>query len=228
MLRQIIETLERTYGAAPPPVTRDPLEMILYENCAYLVSDEQRLEAFEALRRQIGTGAGSILCAPAGRLLEVAKLGGPFAGQRVEKLRRADQLATGKFKGKPADILKLPLAQAKKALMRFPGIGEPGAEKILLFTGTHPIPALESNGLRVLTRLGFGEEKPNYAATYRSAQQALAGQAGADCKFLIRMHQALRRHGQEVCRRKAPLCGSCPLADECRYFRAEADKRPHF
>jgi hypothetical protein len=34
--------------------------------------------------------------------------------------------------------------------MLFPMIGEPGAEKILLFSGVLPVPALESNGVRVL------------------------------------------------------------------------------
>jgi endonuclease-3 len=62
-------------------------------------------------------------------------------------------------------VLKLPLPKAKKALQKFPGIGEPGAEKILLFTRTHPLMALESNGLRVLVRLGFGAEHKNYATT---------------------------------------------------------------
>jgi endonuclease-3 len=34
-----------------------------------------------------------------------------------------------------AQILKLPYAQAKKALKQFPNIGDPGAEKILMFCG---------------------------------------------------------------------------------------------
>ena len=55
---------------------------------------------------------------------------------------------------------------------RQPCSGDPGAEKILLFSRTHSILALDSNGLRVLRRLGYGEERKSYASTYRSAQEA--------------------------------------------------------
>jgi hypothetical protein len=45
-------------------------------------------------------------------------------------------------------VLDRPQADAIRALKKFPAIGEPGAEKILLFAGKAPILALESNGLR--------------------------------------------------------------------------------
>ena len=62
------------------------------------------------------------------------------------------------------------------ALKRSPAIGDPGMTKILLFCRAFPIPALESNGLRVLVRLGYGKEKPNYSATYRLVQEAIEGE----------------------------------------------------
>ena len=57
------------------------------------------------------------------------------------------------FDGDLDQILKLPYAQAKKALKQFPNIGDPGAEKILMFCGASPGLPLEWNGLRVLTRV---------------------------------------------------------------------------
>ena len=94
---------------------------------------------------------------------------------------------------------------------------DPGAEKILLFTETHPVLALESNGLRVLLRFGFGEEQKDYAASYRSARAALEGQLPNDCKKLIRAHQLLRLHGKELCKRAQPICEACPLRTRCHY-----------
>ncbi len=75
----------------------------------------------------------------------------------------------------------MPARQAKKSLKRFPGVGEPGAEKILLFAGALPVLALESNGLRTLIRLGYGVEQRNYAATYRSVLEAVKDQIEQDC-----------------------------------------------
>jgi len=115
-------------------------------------------------------------------------------------------------------VLRLPIPQAKKALKKFPGIGDPGAEKILLFAGVLPVLALESNGLRVLSRLGFGREEKNYSTTYRSVQTAVSEGLPADCEWLTRAHQLLRQHGKELCKTTKPKCEACPLRKSCRYF----------
>jgi endonuclease-3 len=78
------------------------------------------------------------------------------------------RLALDEFEGDLETLRRLPLRQARRALMRFPSIGEPGAEKILLFGRSHAVLGLESNGVRVLTRLGVVPEGKSYGATYRS------------------------------------------------------------
>lgn len=88
-----------------------------------------------------------------------------------------------------------------------------------MLTHSHPVLALESNGLRVLLRVGFAEEKKSYSASYRGVQQALAGQLPADYDELIAAHQLLRQHGQELCKRTRPLCEGCPVREDCRYFQ---------
>jgi endonuclease III len=110
------------------------------------------------------------------------------------------------------------LKQAKKALQLYPTIGEPGAEKILLFTKSYPVLGLDSNGLRVLRRIGYGQESKNYSAAYRSVQEAVAGEIGQECRPLIKANQLLRQHGQERCKLNAPLCRICPLTDLCVYY----------
>src|SRR6185369_2870649 len=208
-----IDELKNFYGRPAPPKVNDPLGMILLENVAYLVSDERRERAFDALREKVGLTPPEILTAREETLLEVARLGGMLPAARVEKLRRIAQIALQEFDGDLDGILKQPLAQTKKSLKKFPGIGDPGAEKILLFSKAHPILALDSNGLRVLRRLGYGEEQKSYAATYRSAQEAaredLKKALKADFDWLIAAHQLLRLHGQQLCKTTTPLCASC-------------------
>ena len=123
-----------------------------------------------------------------------------------------------------APILDKPLATAKKELREFPAIGEPSAEKILLFNRRHALLALESNGLRVLVRLGYAPEHRNYSTMYKQMQRALDPQLPASCDALIRAHQLLRQHGQELCKRTTPLCGSCPLRANCTFFDEIAAK----
>ena len=79
--------------------------------------------------------------------------------------------------------------------------------------------APDSNALRVLLRLGYGDESKNYAKTYRSAVNATNAEL-RDAKFAQRAHILLRRHGQEVCKRSAPRCEVCPLRGECAWYLA--------
>jgi endonuclease III len=202
-----------------PPRTADPFEMIVLENVAYLVGDEQRSGAFDALTDRVGLSPVDIVTAPDEKLLEVARLGGMLPASRVEKLRRIANIALQEFDGDLGSILKLPTPKAKRALKKFPGIGNPGAEKILLFTRTQPVLALESNGLRAMMRLGYGEEQKTYSASYRSVQEAVEPELKNDFDWLIEAHQLLRRHGQELCKRSEPRCVECPLKLNCRFYQ---------
>ncbi|HEX7615962.1 MAG TPA: hypothetical protein VF554_11890 [Thermoanaerobaculia bacterium] len=80
--------------------------------------------------------------------------------------------------------------------------------------------APDSNGLRVLVRLGYAQEDANYAKTYRAAAEAVAPELPKDSNRLIAAHQLLRRHGQEICRRSEPRCDVCPLARGCDFASA--------
>jgi endonuclease-3 len=218
-LQKIVASLADHYGKPKPPITTDPFELILLENVAYLVSDERREEAFKILRQHAGTKPHEILSASDESILKATRLGGMHPEQRVSRLREIALITMNDFDGDLKQALKLPLPKAKLALRKFSGIGEPSAEKILLFTRSYPVFGLDSNGLRVLVRLGFGEEKKNYTATYRSVQEAIQDQLKADYAWLIRAHILLRQHGKELCKTNAPLCEKCPVRKSCVYFK---------
>ena len=218
-LQSAVEQLVKVQGKPKPPKFAGPFEMILWENVVYLADDKGRQAAFNALRDEIGLSAEKILAASPNDLLAITRRAGILPSNQVEKLRRIAQTMRDEFAGDLDQVLKQPLAQARRSLKRFPGIGDPGAEKILLFCRAYPIFALESNGLRVLLRLGFGREQKNYAASYRSVQEAVKTELKPDYSWLIRAHQILRHHGQEVCQRTRPMCEVCPLTNRCRHYQ---------
>ncbi len=217
-LKKIIARLEQHYGPPAPPLTRDPFEMLLLEKAGYLCADDRRERAFRELKKRVGTTPANILSAPLEVLIQIAALGGIYAELRALRMHQSAALVRDEFGGDLRGVLALDFKAARKALAKFPMIGEPGAEKILLFAGAHARLALESNGLRVVTRLGFAEEHKNYTTMYRRAQDALNEEIeGLDCERLAAAHTLLRRHGQEICRRTDPACGACPLHTHCRY-----------
>ena len=222
-LKKIVARLAAHYGKPKPPITTDPFELILLENVAYLVSDERRKEVFNLLRKHAGTKPHQILAAAPEELLRATSLGGMNPQQRVTRLREIALIAMDEFGGDLNQALTLPLPKAKQALRKFPSVGEPTAEKILMLTRSYPVLGLDSNGLRVLLRLGFGEEKKkNYSATYRSVQENIKNQLKGDYDWLIRAHMLVRQHGKELCKTSAPMCEKCPLRKSCAYFQERA------
>ena len=218
-LADAVDKLAAYHGAPPEPPSSDPFELVLYENVAYLAPDHRRLEGFEQLRATIGTRPEALLAATTEEL-EAVTSQGILKGTSAEKLHDCAEIALTEFGGDLSHVIREEPAVAKRALRKFPGIGEPGAEKILLFAADRPFLAPDSNGLRVLIRLGFVKEESSYARSYASAQAAAAS-LGSDVAALRQAHGLLRLHGQTLCRRSMPLCEFCPLRADCEYARTE-------
>lgn len=214
---KLIDRLAQQYSEPAPPVVTEPFAMILWENVAYLASDPKRAEAFAELQKKVGLSPRDIRKAKDSVLLTIGGKG-ILPVSSVEKLRRAAEIAGDEFGDDLTPILDKPLGAAKKDLRKFPAIGEPAAEKILLFNRRHAFLALESNALRVLVRLGYAREHKNYSTTYKNMQRALAPQLPSNCDALIRAYQLLRQHGQELCKRTSPLCEGCPLRANCSFY----------
>jgi hypothetical protein len=50
---KLVDKLQQHYGPPAPPPSTDPLELIIWENIAYLASDKRRAEAFATLKQTI-------------------------------------------------------------------------------------------------------------------------------------------------------------------------------
>jgi endonuclease-3 len=110
------------------------------------------------------------------------------------------------------------MAAVRKILKRFPSIADPGADRILLFAGIAPLPAVPSNCPHVLVRLQRGLERENYGVTYKEAQEAIASEVPETLQARMRAFLLLKRHGQELCKRTTPKCARCPVSATCAFF----------
>jgi endonuclease-3 len=216
-LKKLIARLQRHHGQPKVPPARGPFELVMWENACYLLPDERRAAVFEGLRTQVGLDASAILKADKAVLLALAKMGGMRPETRVFRWLEIASITMNQFNGDLDSILKEPYVNAKKALKQFPNIGDPGAEKILLFCGSAPGLPLEWNGVRVLTRVGYGRTQKNYGATYRSLQEGVRDQLPRGAAALARAHLLLREHGKKICRNNGPLCRDCPVEDLCLF-----------
>lgn len=221
-LDDILAALERRYGPPSAPGPSDPYEMLLYANCGYPPSEDACAAGFLALRKRVGLGPAAILEANEAELAQVMRFGGIMPELRATRLKTIAAAVQDEHGGDLRTSLEGSLAKARRFLKRFPTIGDPGAEKILLFAGVSPEPAVPSNCVQVLARLGLAEEGKDYVTSYRAAQAVIRAEVPETFEARQRAYLLLRAHGETLCKRKAPLCEECPLAEGCRFAREAA------
>jgi len=96
--------------------------------------------------------------------------------------------------------------------------GEANPDLQLLLLREKVTLAPHPDAVRVLLRLGYGQERGDYAARYRSVAKSVLPELKREWRWLEKARALLRSHGQEVCRRAAPSCETCPLTSSCRWF----------
>src|SRR5205807_9176313 len=97
--------LRKYYGSPARPPTADPFELILLENVAYLASPAERREAFEELKRTVGTSPAAILTAPP-QALERITAHGALRSAFAAKLRDCARIAVEDCHGDVEQPLK--------------------------------------------------------------------------------------------------------------------------
>jgi endonuclease III len=220
-LHRVVARLLEQHGRQAPPPADTAFALVLWEKVAYLAPDARRAEAFEMLRQRVGLTPQAILAAKLSVLREIAAVGGKVEiNKRAENMQVAAAVVVDEFGGSLDNVLRLPLRDAMRALQRIYGIGEPGAERILLLMRAQRVLPLDSNGARTMVRLGYGADHKNYSTMYRSVRDAAAKELRDDFEWLIDAHLVLRRHGQDVCKASVPRCEMCSVRAECAYAAA--------
>jgi endonuclease-3 len=217
----VVDTLKRCLSPAPVPT--EPLPMILWENIGYLIDDQRRRELFDLFEASVGLDPTAIAAADDALLLPIAKRGGMRAETRVQRWRTIARIALERCGGDLDGALRTsPLGKARALLKAFPVIGDPGADKILLFSDVAPRPSLDSNGVRALARLGFFAEQPSYDRSYKAAIEVLISGGRPERDWLVDAYRLLRELGKTTCRRGEPTCTACPLDVMCAHVQVAA------
>lgn len=230
--------MEKLYGPQKAVGPADPYEMILYLNSGYPATDTSCSKGFDALKREVGLKPEEILAASSAKLAKLLRLGGIVPEQRTARLHEIARKVKSEFGGNLKAELKKRMQEkyqasksihsAKKILREFPVIGEPSADKILLFSKLAPVAAVPSASLGVPMRLWFGKEGKSYAADYRKVREKLDRELPKTFEERQRAYLLLKKHGQEICKRSAPKCELCPLTAQCAYIQLmAADNNVH-
>jgi endonuclease III len=235
-VNDILDVLEKMYGPQHIAGPADPYEMIVYLNCGYPASDAACSKGFDALKRELGLSLKEILAAPRSKLVKLLRLGGIVPEVRADRLKEIARKVKAEFGGDLKAALKSSMRQekqqtdkgirgGKKILQQFPVIGEPSAEKILLFSKLAPVAAVPSANVEVPARLWIGKTGKSYASDYRAAREILNSGLAQSFEARQRAYLLLKKHGQQTCKRSHPKCEICPLTGQCAYIQLQAADR---
>src|SRR5262249_18819453 len=172
-VREVLNQLEKFYGKQEPCWPSDPYLFLLWWYCGYPASDASCSKGWKQLTEKIGSDPDAILAAPPASLAAVLKPGGMLPELRAERMKEVTARIKDEFGGDLRASLSGPIPKVRKILKSFPSIGDPGADRILLFAGIQPVAAVPSNCTGVLGRIQKGGGEKNYNDSYRAAQRML-------------------------------------------------------
>ena len=101
-------------------------------------------------------------------------------------------------------------------LQRLPGIGEYTARAVAAFAFGARTPVVDTNVRRVLCRVVRGVDEPREPATAADRAEMTTLLPGEPARA-ARFSAAVMELGALICTARSPACGSCPLADRCRW-----------
>jgi endonuclease III len=222
----LLDKLESVYGRQTPSWPTDPYDFLVWWHCGYPASDATCVKGWTSLTKSMDIAPEEILSASPERLATALKAGGMVPELRALRLKEIAMRVKDHFDRDLLGALSGPVDQARKELRRFPNIGDPGADRILLFARIAPIPAIPSNCPHVLVRILLGRERENYGVNYREARDAIAAQTPATFDARTRAYLLLKQHGQTICKRTNPKCDQCPINTACAFFSGKHRGRP--
>lgn len=214
----LLDKLEEFHGQQVPSWPTDPYEFLVWWHCGYPASDAACAKGWKKLGSEIGIDPDKLLAATPRALAAALKPGGLIPELRALRLKEIAMRVRDQLGGDLRAALAGPTSHARKILKKFPGIADPGADRILLFAGITPVAAVPSNCTQVLVRVIHGRERGNYAIDYRESQRAIGGEVRETIDARTRAYLLLRNHGQEICKRTKPKCKECPINSSCAFF----------
>ena len=118
------------------------------------------------------------------------------------------------------------LPEDPEELIKLPGIGRYTAGAVASFAYEKPVPAVDTNVARVLSRVFFGNSRQRLSGNRQrriwSLATALVPRNG---KRAWRFNQAMMELGALICVARNPKCPECPVREVCKTGRPAAYSR---
>ncbi|QGT99122.1 Endonuclease III [Candidatus Syntrophocurvum alkaliphilum] len=109
------------------------------------------------------------------------------------------------------------LHKLRNELLSIWGIGEETADSILLYAGNYPIFVVDAYTKRIFYRVSLTSEK----ISYKEMQQFLQQNLQPSVEVYNEYHALIVSLGAVYCKKKNPLCNSCPIIKNCKFQKGK-------
>ncbi len=151
------------------------------------------------------------------KIAELIKPSGYF-NQKTERLQLFAQYVCDNYGGDVKQLLRKEKGELRVELLQLKGIGPETADSIILYAAGKPAFVVDAYTKRIFSRVGICGE----ATQYHDLQQLIVSslpQGMRTAAVFNQYHALLVELGKNICTKREPLCGSCPLQGICPYYR---------
>lgn len=213
-LREIVDRLAEAYGVQGWWPAKDRFEIIVGAILTQRVSWANVERAIARLREAQLLSVDAMLSVPQDVLSELIRPSlyhNAKAGKLLAFCRFVDEHG-GAWIGLD-DLLALPAAELRSALMSVHGIGPETADAIVLYAAGKPTFVVDAYARQILTRIGWLEPNTSDEAVRHQAVSDLS----CNVALLGEAHALLVEHGKRSCRKRNPDCQGCVLRVSCTF-----------
>lgn len=193
---------------------REPFKTLIITVLSQATADKNTARAFENLSGRFLITPEALAKANVEEIENAIRVGGLYRN-KSRVIKAISRVISEQFNGSLDFIYSLPLEEARKILLKIPGVGPKTADVVLLFCAGKPTIPIDTHVNRVSKRLRLVPPK----ADYEGVRQAL--EALYSPENYLHVHLLLISLGRKYCKARKPLCKLCPVNTLCPSKRVE-------
>jgi endonuclease-3 related protein len=143
---------------------------------------------------------------PLESLSQIIKPSG-FYNTKAKRLKNFVKFLIENYQGDLNILFSKGLEKAREELLNIKGLGKETVDSILLYAGNLPIFVVDAYTYRILHRHSLVPEE----ATYEEMQALFMENLPQNPQLFNEFHALLVACGKNFCKKKEPLCETCPL-----------------
>jgi endonuclease-3 related protein len=205
-IRRIYRLLEAHFGDLGWWPAKSRFEVIvgaiLTQNTAWVNVEK----AIKALKKEKLMTAAALAAAPSSKIETAIRPAGYFR-VKSDRLKTACRFLLDECNGRVAALKNEDADVLREKLLAVKGIGPETADSILLYAVDKPVFVVDSYTRRIFSRHGLVKEDIGYEELRCLVEAVFLGNK----RVFNQLHALIVETAKNYCKKKAGLCGECPL-----------------